>query len=250
VGCCRVDQLTGHRLVRPIPGGSLADRKRRHAPRRRGQPVAGPVTLAHVLLAVTGLVLWVIYLRSGAGAPGWAAAGALGGAAAFGLILFTRWVRVHREYVAAGAAALNWGRAPRGTRCRAVRRAAAAPAGPPQAARTRARRSQAASHGPVGKPGTALCPGPHRTAAQGRAVKKQITAAAAATATVLAAGCASTQRPPASPPASPGTCWRHRGQHGSPRGQRPRLHGAAFRLAAHGTTFRAHAPARRGPGRI
>ncbi len=64
-----------------------------------------PVIFAHVLLALTGLVFWVIYLLSGSDAPGWAAVGILVGVATFGLIMFTRWVPVHRAYVAADAKA-------------------------------------------------------------------------------------------------------------------------------------------------
>jgi hypothetical protein len=55
-----------------------------------------PAALGHVLLAVIGPVFWAIYLLPGAGAPGWAVAGILGGVAAFDLLMFARWVPVHR----------------------------------------------------------------------------------------------------------------------------------------------------------
>jgi hypothetical protein len=64
-----------------------------------------PVILGHVLLALTGLVCWVIHLLSGSDAAGWAAVGILGGVAALGLTMFTRWIPVHRAYVAAEAKA-------------------------------------------------------------------------------------------------------------------------------------------------
>lgn len=64
-----------------------------------------PVIFAHVLLALTGLVFWVIYLLSGSDTPGWAAVGILGGVATLGLTMFTRWIPVHRAYVAAEAKA-------------------------------------------------------------------------------------------------------------------------------------------------
>jgi hypothetical protein len=61
--------------------------------------------LGHVLLALTGLVCWVIHLVSGSDAVGWAAVGVLGGVATLGLTMFTRWIPVHRAYVAAEAKA-------------------------------------------------------------------------------------------------------------------------------------------------
>jgi len=66
-----------------------------------GSRLPGPVILGHVLLALAGPVLWVIYLLSDAEVPGWAAVGILGGIAALGLAMFTRWIPVHRAYVAA-----------------------------------------------------------------------------------------------------------------------------------------------------
>jgi hypothetical protein len=60
-----------------------------------------PVIFGHVLLALTGLVFWVIHLLSGSQAAGWAAVGILGGVATLGLTMFTRWIPVHIAYAAA-----------------------------------------------------------------------------------------------------------------------------------------------------
>jgi len=60
-----------------------------------------PVIAGHVLLALTGLVLWVIHLLFGSMAWGWAAVGVLAGVAILGLTMFTRWIPVHVAYVAA-----------------------------------------------------------------------------------------------------------------------------------------------------
>jgi hypothetical protein len=61
----------------------------------------GPVILGHVLLALTGLVFWVIHLLFGAASWGWASVGVLVGIATLGLTMFTRWIPVHAAYVAA-----------------------------------------------------------------------------------------------------------------------------------------------------
>jgi hypothetical protein len=61
----------------------------------------GPVVLAHVLLALTGLLIWLIHLLSGSASWGWAAVGFLAGIAALGLTMFTRWIPVHAAFVAA-----------------------------------------------------------------------------------------------------------------------------------------------------
>ena len=61
----------------------------------------GPVIGGHVLLALTGLVFWVIHLLFGAASWGWAAVGVLVGIATLGLTMFTRWIPVHVAYVAA-----------------------------------------------------------------------------------------------------------------------------------------------------
>jgi len=60
-----------------------------------------PVISGHVLLALTGLVIWVIHLLSRSGTLGWTALGILGGIAVLGLTMFTRWIPVHIAYVAA-----------------------------------------------------------------------------------------------------------------------------------------------------
>ena len=61
----------------------------------------GPVILGHVLLALTGLAVWVVHLLSGSAAWGWAALGILGGIAALGLTMFTRWIPVYAAFVKA-----------------------------------------------------------------------------------------------------------------------------------------------------
>jgi len=61
----------------------------------------GPVILGHVLLALTGLVTWVVHLLLGSASWGWAAVGILGGIAVLGLTMFTRWIPVHAAFVAA-----------------------------------------------------------------------------------------------------------------------------------------------------
>ena len=70
----------------------------------------GPVILGHVLLALTGLVFWVIHLLFGAASWGWAAVGVLVGIATLGLTMFTRWIPVHAAYVAAESAQGQVGR--------------------------------------------------------------------------------------------------------------------------------------------
>ena len=61
----------------------------------------GPVILTHVLLALTGLVVWVVHLLSGSASWGWAAVGILALIATLGLTMFTRWIPVHAAFVAA-----------------------------------------------------------------------------------------------------------------------------------------------------
>ena len=63
-----------------------------------------PVIFGHVLLALSGLVVWVLYLLSDADAVGWATLGILGGIAVLGLAMLTRWIPVHRAFVAAESA--------------------------------------------------------------------------------------------------------------------------------------------------
>jgi hypothetical protein len=63
----------------------------------------GPVVLGHVLLALTGLVVWVLYLISDSDTMGWAALAILGGIATLGLTMFARWIPVRASFVAAEA---------------------------------------------------------------------------------------------------------------------------------------------------
>jgi len=73
---------------------------------RRGAAASrlpGPVILGHVLLALTGLAIWVVHLLSSSAMWGWTALGVLVGIAALGLTMFTRWIPVHIAYVAAEA---------------------------------------------------------------------------------------------------------------------------------------------------
>jgi hypothetical protein len=63
-----------------------------------------PVIVGHVLLALTGLVCWVIHLLSGSDTAGWVAVGVLGGVATLGLTMFTRWIPVHAAFVKAETA--------------------------------------------------------------------------------------------------------------------------------------------------
>jgi hypothetical protein len=64
----------------------------------------GPVILSHVLLALSGLVVWVVHLLFGSASWGWAAVGILAGIATLGLTMFTRWIPVHAAYMAAESA--------------------------------------------------------------------------------------------------------------------------------------------------
>ena len=56
--------------------------------------------LAHVLLALTGLVVWVLYLISDSDTMGWAALAILGSIAVLGLTMFTWWIPVHASFEA------------------------------------------------------------------------------------------------------------------------------------------------------
>jgi hypothetical protein len=55
-----------------------------------------PVILAHVMFAVTGLVVWVAYLLLDRPALAWTAVGILGAIAVLGLSMFARWIPVYR----------------------------------------------------------------------------------------------------------------------------------------------------------
>ncbi|HEY6277520.1 MAG TPA: hypothetical protein VIX86_14435 [Streptosporangiaceae bacterium] len=61
----------------------------------------GPVIFGHVLLALSGLVVWVAYLLSNSATLGWAALGILAGIATLGVTMFTRWIPVHRAFARA-----------------------------------------------------------------------------------------------------------------------------------------------------
>jgi len=56
-----------------------------------------PVIVAHMTLAVSGLVVWVIYLLLDRAALAWAALGILGGIALLGFTMFARWIPVYRS---------------------------------------------------------------------------------------------------------------------------------------------------------
>lgn len=56
-----------------------------------------PVVFGHMLLALSGLVLWVIYLVLERRVFAWAAIGVLGGIALLGFTMFARWIPVHRD---------------------------------------------------------------------------------------------------------------------------------------------------------
>jgi hypothetical protein len=63
-----------------------------------------PVIFTHLLLAVTGLVVWVAYLLLGHKILAWAAVSILGIIALLGATMFARWIPVYREPVVPGAA--------------------------------------------------------------------------------------------------------------------------------------------------
>ena len=62
-----------------------------------------PVILGHLLLALTGLVIWVVHLLSHSSTLGWTALGTLVAIGALGLTMFTRWIPVHAAFVQAEA---------------------------------------------------------------------------------------------------------------------------------------------------
>jgi hypothetical protein len=55
-----------------------------------------PLIVAHMTLAVSGLVVWVIYLLLDRALLAWAALGILGGIALLGFTMFARWIPVYR----------------------------------------------------------------------------------------------------------------------------------------------------------
>ena len=56
-----------------------------------------PLIVAHMTLAVSGLVVWVTYLLLDRAALAWAALGILGGIALLGFTMFARWIPVYRN---------------------------------------------------------------------------------------------------------------------------------------------------------
>ena len=63
-----------------------------------------PVIFTHLLLAVSGLVVWVLYLLLGHKILAWAAVSILGLIALLGAAMFARWIPVYREPNVPGAA--------------------------------------------------------------------------------------------------------------------------------------------------
>jgi hypothetical protein len=61
-----------------------------------------PVISAHALLAVSGLVLWILYLMIDETRVAWAAVAVLGVVAVLGLIMAARWIPVYRAFAAPG----------------------------------------------------------------------------------------------------------------------------------------------------
>ena len=61
-----------------------------------------PVILSHVTLAVSGLVVWVLYLLIDRSGLAWAAVAILVAIALLGFTMFARWIPVYRTPVAAG----------------------------------------------------------------------------------------------------------------------------------------------------
>ena len=55
-----------------------------------------PLIVAHMTLAVSGLVVWVTYLLLDRDALAWTALGILGGIALLGVTMFARWIPVYR----------------------------------------------------------------------------------------------------------------------------------------------------------
>lgn len=63
-----------------------------------------PIILTHLLLAVTGLCVWVAYLLLGHKILAWAAVSILGLIALLGATMFLRWIPVYREPIVPAAA--------------------------------------------------------------------------------------------------------------------------------------------------
>jgi hypothetical protein len=61
-----------------------------------------PVIFTHLVLAITGLILWAAYLILDRRALAWAAFGVLALIVLLGLTMFARWIPVYREPVLPG----------------------------------------------------------------------------------------------------------------------------------------------------
>jgi hypothetical protein len=61
-----------------------------------------PVILTHALLAVSGLVLWIVFLAVDQQRLAWAAVVVLGTVAVLGLFMAARWIGVYRAAAAPG----------------------------------------------------------------------------------------------------------------------------------------------------
>jgi hypothetical protein len=57
-----------------------------------------PVISTHALLAITGMVLWTVFLMTGAHDLDWLVAAILGVVAILGLTMAVRWIGVYRAY--------------------------------------------------------------------------------------------------------------------------------------------------------
>jgi hypothetical protein len=66
---------------------------------RRGEAksqLPSAVVFTHLILAVSGLVVWVVYLLADQQRLAWIALGTLTAIALLGLLMFARWIPVHR----------------------------------------------------------------------------------------------------------------------------------------------------------
>jgi hypothetical protein len=63
-----------------------------------------PVVFGHFALAAVGLVVWIIYVVADKSALAWTAFGLLVPVAVLGFVMLARWIPVHRDRTAAGAA--------------------------------------------------------------------------------------------------------------------------------------------------
>ncbi|MFE5753351.1 hypothetical protein ACFQ7I_06430 [Streptomyces massasporeus] len=61
-----------------------------------------PLVFGHFLLAVAGLVVWIVYRAADRDGPAWTSCGILVAVALLGFTLFARWLPVYRATVPAG----------------------------------------------------------------------------------------------------------------------------------------------------